>query len=530
MAIEQEALHAAQASRRKELARRSWDAVVVGAGHNGLTAAAYLARAGRSVLVLERRDRVGGACTLERPFSDPRYLMSPCAYLVGLLHPLVVGELDLGRHGYRAHLADPQLWCPFEDGSALALWADPERSAVELAGLAPRDVAGYLAFEGKVTRIRAALRDPARDTWLGDPPGRGELEELLGHDQELIDMLFGASIAEVVEAHVADERLRAVLCGQGVIGTFAGPRDPGTAAVYAFHGMGALGGVGSAWGYVEGGMGRISLALAAAAREAGAVIVTGVPVGAILPGEGVQLEGGELVRARAVVSCADPKRTLALCQGPVDPAWAERVRAWRTESAVIKVNCTLSRLPRFLAARPGEQPHRAAAVSLAAGGTDTIQAGCEAARRGEPDPAWCELYFHAVHDPSVAPPGGQVMSAFAQYAPYQLARGGWDSRREEIGDFVLSLIARFAPDIVEVVEEREVLGPPDVEARIGLTGGHIFQGEILPDQMWDRRFHPRTPLPGLYLCGAATHPGGSVIAANGRNAAMAVLADLPPAG
>jgi phytoene dehydrogenase-like protein len=240
----------------------------------------------------------------------------------------------------------------------------------------------------------------------------------------------------------------------------------------------------------------------------------------------VALGGGEHVAAPVVISNADPKRTLGLCAGEVPDGFRARVDAWRTDSPVLKVNCGLARLPRFTAATDDVVPHRGM-VTISTG-IDATQAAHAASRRGVPDPAWCELYFHTAYDPTVAPKGKHTMSVFAQYAPYTLATGTWDERREEIGELVLANLARFAPDIVEVVEEREVLGPPDIEARIGLTGGHIFQGDCRPDQMWDLRFPPRTPVPGLYLCGAATHPGGSVIAANGRNAAMAVLADTTP--
>ena len=519
------------------VAARHWDAVVVGAGHNGLTAAAYLARAGWSVLVLERRNQLGGACTLETPFADERFVVSPCAYLVGLLHPLVVEELDLRRRGYRVQPVDPHLWCPFEDGTALALWDDPDRTAASIAEVAPGDVDGYRAYEALFGRIRRALRADYRDgsdTWLGPAPTRDDLEERLGHDPELVEILFDTPIAAVVERHVTDERLRTALHGQGIIGTFAGPRDPGTAAVHAMHSLGTLEGKPGAWGYVEGGMGRVSLALAAAATEAGAVIFTGAPVAAILPGDEpcLALEGGEIIRAGAVVSNADPRRTLALCQagGSDRPegfsAFAAKVEAWRIESPVVKLNCGLSRLPTFTAAAragyEGPPPYRGM-VTISTG-TDATQTACEAARRGEPAPAWCELYFQTAYDASVAPPGAHTMSVFAQYAPYTLARADWETRREEIADMVVAEIARFAPDVTDCIAERQVLGPPDVETRIGLTGGHIFQGECLPDQMWDRRFGPATPVPGLWLCGAATHPGGSVIAANGRNAAMALLA------
>jgi phytoene dehydrogenase-like protein len=252
-------------------------------------------------------------------------------------------------------------------------------------------------------------------------------------------------------------------------------------------------------------------------------VAAGVPVAAILPGLGVRLEGGELIRAPLIVSNADPKRTLALCEDGVPEAFRRRVAAWRTDSPVLKINCGLARLPQFPQAEPGVSPHRAM-VTISTG-IDATQSAYEASRRGEPSPAWCELYFQTAYDPSVAPPGRHTMSVFAQYVPYQLSSGDWSSRREAIGDAAIAAIARFSPDVTECIVHREVLGPPDIEARIGLTGGHIFQGECLPDQMWERRFSPRTPIPGVYLCGAATHPGGSVIAVNGRNAAMALLAD-----
>ena len=504
-----------------ELAARDWDVVVVGGGHNGLTAAAYLARAGRLVLLLERRDRLGGACTLEQPFDDPRFLVSPCADLVGLLHPLVIDELELGRRGYRTFVVDPTQWTPFEDGSALFQWHDPEQTAASVEALSPPDVDGFLAYEALFDRITARLRRGARgDVWIGPSPARAELEELFADDPEALDVLLEASIADVVEQHVKDERLRTALHGQGVIGTFAGPRDPGTAWVHAHHGLGLIGG----WSFVEGGMGRVSFCLADAAAEHGAVLAAGVPVAAIVPGEGVRLEGGEVIRARAVVSNADPVRTVGLLGEQVDPALRARVGAWRITSPVVKLNCALSRLPRFPAA--ADDPTVLRAQVEIGRSIDDTQAAYEAARRGVPAPEWCELYFQTPYDPSVAPPGAHTMSVFAQFVPYELASGTWEERRDEIADSTLAAIARFAPDVADCVIARQVLGPPDVEDQIGLTGGHIFQGECLPDQMWDRRFAPRLGVDGVYLCGAATHPGGSVMAINGRNAAMAVLEDL----
>ncbi len=504
-----------------ELAARRWDAVVVGGGHNGLTAAAYLAGAGCSVLVLERREQLGGACTLERPFADQRYVMSPCAYLVGLLHPLVIDELALARYGYRTFVVDPIQWTPFEDGTSLTQWHDAPKTASSVRELSPPDVDGFAAYEALFERIRERLRrGPRGDVWLGDAPDRAAIEGLFAGDHDARDVVLEEPIADVVERHVRDERLRTALHGQGVIGTFAGPRDPGTAWVHAHHSLGLIGG----WSFVDGGMGRVSFCLADAARDAGAAIAAGTTVAAIVPGEGVRLDGGEMIRAPVVVANTDPVRMLALTEGDVDGAFRARVDAWHIESPVIKLNCALDRLPTFTAAPERPQHVYRAQVEIGRSIDDT-QAACEAARRGEPAPEWCELYFQTAYDESVAPPGKHTMSVFAQYAPYTLATGTWERRRDEIADTTLAAIARFAPDVAACVIDRQVLGPPDVEDRVGLTGGHIFQGEILPGQMWDARFAARTPIPGVYLCGAGTHPGGSVMGVNGRNAAMAVLAD-----
>ena len=295
---------------------------MVGGGHNGLTAAAYLARAGRSVLVLERRERIGGACTLEQPFPDPRYLISPCAYVVGLLDDLVIRELELERHGYRVLMADPNLWCPLPDGSSVALFLDRERTVAHLRenGFSERDIQGLNAYDELFERLRRLLRAGPRDTWVGASPTRDELEELLGHDDESISVVFEESIAETLDRYVDDERIKHALFGQGVIGAFAGPRDPGTASVKLMHHQGDLLGHGSFWGYVEGGMGRVSFAIAEAALESGATLAAGVPVARIIPGEGVEIESGELIRAPVVLSNADPKRTLAMLGADAVPA------------------------------------------------------------------------------------------------------------------------------------------------------------------------------------------------------------------
>ena len=514
-----------------ELAAREWDAIVIGGGHNGLTAAAYLARAGRSVLVLERREQLGGAATLERPFADRRFVVSPCAYVVGLLDPVVIAELGLDRHGYRVTPADPNLWVPFADGSSYAAFIDGARTAEYLRaqGFADSDIDGLARFGAVFDRIRDLLRAGAEDLWQRPSPPRERIERMLGDDRELVGVAFEESIASMLDRYVSDQRLRDAIACQGTIGTFAGPRDPGTASVRLMHHQGDLLGLGSVWGYVEGGLGRVSFSIAQAALEAGAMLATGVPVAAIRPGEGVELESGELLRASAVVCNADPKRMLAMLDAgsaEVPAGYRERLEGWDVSSPVLKLNVALRRFPTFAAANGAVEPQRA--MVTVTDGVDAAQAAVESARRGEPAIGFCELYFQSAYDRSVVPDGREVMSVFCQYVPYELAEGDWETRRDEIAELALDAIEARAPDVRDCIEELQVMGPPDIERRIGLSGGHIFQGQALPDQMWDRRLEARTPIDGLYLCGAATHPGGSVIALNGRIAAGAVLG-RPPA-
>jgi phytoene dehydrogenase-like protein len=509
-----------------DLAARRWDTVLVGGGHNGLTCAAYLARAGQSVLVLEARPRLGGACTLDRPFPDQRYVVSPCAYVVGLLDSTVVDELDLTARGLEVYLADPQLWVPFDDGTAFAQWLSHAKTVAGLQelGLPQQEIDGYLAYEDLFDRIRVKLRKGRRDTWSGPAPDRAELEELLGGEKLFSDVVFSASIAEVLDEFVTDRRLRDALFGQGIIGTYAGPYDPGTAAVKLMHFAGEVLGHGAVWGYVRGGMGMVSFAIADAAQQAGAVLAAGVPVAEVLPGEGVRLDDGTLIRATRVVSNADPKRLLGMLPaGRVPADYRARLEAWDIRSPVVKFNAALHRLPAWAAA-PGETFMARGVVDVTTGLADAQRAFAEC-DRGEPAVGFGEIYVQTGHDPSPAPDGRHLMSIFGQYAPYTLGGGGWQARREEVARQFIDLVTRFAPDFSDCLESYEVLGPPDIEARVGLTGGHIFQGEVRPDQMWEHRLAPRTGVDGVYLCGAATHPAGSVIALNGRNAAMAVLED-----
>ena len=506
------------------LAARQWDTIVVGGGHNGLTCAAYLARAGQSVLVLEARTRLGGACTLERPFPDQRYVISPCAYVIGLLDETVISELKLHERGLEIYLADPQLWVPFDDGTAFAQWMDHDQTlaGLEALGLSRRDIDGYVAYEDLFDQMRIRLRKGSVDTWAVQSPTRAELEELLG-DKFMCDVLFHASISDVLDEFVQDQRLKDALFGQGVIGTYAGPKDAGTAAVKLMHFAGEVLGHGAVWGYVRGGMGMVSFAIADAAREAGAVLAAGVPVGEVLPGEGVRLDDGTLIHATRVVSNADPKRLLSMLPfEAVPPAYRSRLEEWDIRSPVVKFNAALRRLPSWTVA-PGETFMALGVVDVTTG-LDDAQSCFARCDTGEPAVGFGEIYVQTLHDPSPAPAGGHLMSIFGQYAPYALS-GGWASRRNEVARQFIDLVRRFAPDFEDCLESYEVLGPPDIEARVGLTGGHIFQGEVRPDQMWESRLTPRTEVPWVYLCGAATHPGGSVIALNGRNAALAVLED-----
>jgi phytoene dehydrogenase-like protein len=273
-------------------------------------------------------------------------------------------------------------------------------------------------------------------------------------------------------------------------------------------------------------MGMVSFYLCDAAREAGATVVSGVSVAKILPGEGIELEGGERVSARVVVSNADPRRTLAMLGDAASPMWQGQVERVPIEGCTVKLNVHLRELPNFWT-RPGvNEAHHYGQINAPLT-KEEWKAGFAAARRGElPEHLWCELYFQSVHDPSIVPAGQHTMSVFAQYVPYKFAQGTWDERRDEVARLAMKSLARFCSNIPDAVIDAQVLGPPDIEQKVGLTGGHIFQGECLPQYMWANRLSARTPMQGVYLCGAATHPGGSVIGINGRNAAMAVLKDL----
>jgi len=506
-----------------ELSRRPWDAIIVGGGHNGLTCAFYLARAGKRVLVLEARERIGGACTLEDTW--PGYRVSPCAYVVGLLHPRVIEELELPRRGYTWTPAMGGYFVPFEDGSSIQLWDDEAKAEAELRAFSPKDVKGRHDMHGLMKKICYALRPlDDGDTWLHRAPSREEIERRLGHDADAIGLLFDWSIAELLDRYLVDERMKLAYMGQGVVGSAASPFDRGTASLYYHHFCGRLdNGEPGGWGYVTGGMGMVSFLIHDAAVEAGATVAAGVPVARIIPGEGVELVGGERIRAPTVISNADPVVTARLLGSNADATWKRRVDEVPMKSATVKFNAALAELPNFTA-RPGTRmPHHLATINTPVSREEWKQCHADAMAGRLPKRVWTEIYLQTAYDPSVAPEGKHLMSVFSQYVPHTFAAGTWDDHREAAGDLVLASIARFCSNLPGAVLQREVLGPPDVEARLGLTGGQIFQGECLPDYMWQNRFSYKTPMTGVYLCGASTHPGGSVIGINGRNAAYEVL-------
>jgi phytoene dehydrogenase-like protein len=510
-----------------------FDTIIIGAGHNGLVAAGYLARAGKKVLVLEQRDRVGGACTLEEPF--PGFTMSPCAYVVSLLRPEIIRDLELHRYGFDAYVKDPQMFVPFQDGKYLFLRASTEKTVEGIRHLSQHDAEVYPEFLQFFDRASEILNP----ILLEEPPSVADLAaRFRGEDEEIYRYLMFGNLYDMLADYFESDYLRAAFAGQGVIGTFIGPKTPGSVYVLWHHMFGEVNGEKGMWGYVRGGMGRISFAMATSAEAHGAIICTNAPVSKILvhngKAEGVRLENGEELRAAAVLSNADPKRTFfQFCaDADLDKNFLKRIAQFKTDSAVIKINVALSELPSFRCL-PGTTPGLQHAGSCEISPTpDWVQAAYEDAAHGElSKKPYIEAYMQSATDPTIAPAGKHTISMFCQYAPYHLKGREWsDDVRNEMAKRVFATMTEFAPNFTDAIIDYQVLSPVDIEQRYGMPNGNIFHGEITPDQLFSLRPSPecaryRTPVEGLYLCGSGTHPGGGVMGAPGHNAAMALLSD-----
>ncbi len=499
----------------------SYDAVVIGAGHNGLTCAALLAKAGYSVAVFERRSPIGGAAVSETDVW-PGYTLSTASYVCSLLDPWLVTTLDLRAHGLSYYRKDPYAFTPLLDGRSLLLSSDRDATAREIAAFDRRDVAGFEAYVERTDRLGRALFDSFSDE---DP----RFDRFDAQTQALLR----GSAADLVEQYVRTPALQAELVNDGLIGTYLGPRDPGTAYVLAHHLAGRFTGVQGAWAYVRGGMGSVSQALASAARAHGAQLFTECPVTKILVDDegracGVEAEGRS-VNARAVASTAHPQTTFLelLAPSALDAAFVKKVREWKSIGPSLKVNLALGELPNFTS-RPGShaQPHHRATIHVAPSIEYLQKAYDDAVERGESEEPLIECFLQTPTDPSLAPPGKHVLSIFAQYFPYDRGDGWSQTKRDAAAERIVAILARHAPNLPNVIEHRQVLAPPDLESRFGLIGGHIFHGELLPGQIYEDRFATRTPLRNLYLCGSGAHPGGCVSGFPGKRAAVAVLRDL----
>jgi phytoene dehydrogenase-like protein len=524
-----------------------YDVVIIGGGHNGLVAAAYLARAGRSVLVLERRPLVGGACVTEGVW--PGYRVSTAAYLCGLLHPVIIRDLGLERHGYEILPKDPAFFSPFPDGRALFVWKDDAKTAEEIARFSRHDAEAYPDYEAFLGRLGAFVepwllrtppdlvrRRPAdvagllRFAWQVAGLPRGDLVRSL--------RIATQSARDFLDGWFESEELKASLATDGVIGARGGPSTPGTAYVLFHHCMGQAAGKRGLWGFVRGGMGGVSQALASVCRAHRVEIRTGTEVERVAlhrgRAAGVVLAGGDEIRSRVVVSNADPKRTFLrfVPDSALTDAFRREIEGLKTEGVAMKINLALDGLPDFLA-RPGgrEGPQHRATIHI--GPTmDYIDRAWADAQLGRPSgQPFLEVTIPTTYDASLAPPGKHLMNVFVQYTPYRLAEGTWDALKEAYADRVIAALAEYAPNVPDLIVHRQVISPLDLERDFALTGGDIFHGEMTLDRLFFMRPAPgwaqyRTPVPGLYLCGSGTHPGGGVMGAPGFNAAREILRDL----
>ena len=524
-----------------------FDAVIIGAGHNGLVTAGYLARAGLKVCVLERRHIVGGACVTEEVF--PGFKVSTTSYVCSLLSPKVIRDLEMKRYGYEVLERHPSSFSAFPDGSHLFLSGDQDMNVREISKFSKRDAERYPAYEAMLERLSLAIEPIMELT----PPDlrREKLSELprwfnllvaarrlKGSDRPRGLDIMTASVKEILDEWFESEQVKSTLATDGIIGTYGGPMTPGTAYVLLHHVMGETNGKRGVWGYVRGGMGTITRSLADSARAHGTEIRTSTPVEKIRcrngRADGVVLEGGEEIDARVVISNADPRRTFVglVPDGVLDGEFLDEVRRIKFDSASLKMNLALSELPDFKCypgSVPGPQHRGTIHISPT---VDYVERAWDDAKYGRPSQSpILECCIPTVVDDTLAPPGKHIMSMFIQYAPYKLAPGlSWDQEKDRFADRCIEVLAEYAPNIKGAILGRHILTPVDLEREYSLTGGNIFHGAMSLDQLFFMRPAPgyadyRTPVRSLYMCGSGTHPGGGVMGVPGRNAAREILKD-----
>jgi phytoene dehydrogenase-like protein len=520
-----------------------YDAIVVGGGHNGLVCAAYLAKAGRKVLVLERRHQVGGATTSEEIF--PGFTFSCCSYVVSLMRPWIIRDLDLPRYGYEI-LPLEATFTPFPDGRYLLRDGDPERTRRSIAKFSPRDAEVYRRFGQEMAElgrlVKPMIDEPAPDPLTRDPRELLRIAKLGKHVRGQGDAWLYANVkmmtmsaVDFLSERFECEQLIAPMAVSGIIGTFLGIRSPGTAYVLLHHYMGEIDGSFRAWGLPKGGTGAIALAIARSAQALGAEIRTEASVAQLLMengrAAGVVLENGDEIRAKTVVSGLDPHRTFLKLVGEkhLDPELAAQVRRFKMRGSSGKVNLALDALPEF-ACLPGHGSHLQGDITIAPS-IDYLERAYDDAKYGAfSRKPFMDIVIPSATDPTVAPPGKHVMSIFVQYAPYHLKEGAadWPNQREAFGDAVIDTLSEYMPNLKSLILHRQVLSPWDLEQVYGLTEGNIFHGELSLEQLafqrplagWSRY---KTPVENLWMCASGTHPGGGIMGAPGALCARTML-------